>query len=271
MFALGTAESIYWPGTLLSFFILHFLVFPSSNGYNSYHDKDTSSIGMLKNPPPVSSKLFYATLFMDFLAIGLGLWISIWFSLLVFLFILVSRAYSYRPIRLKRYPIISFLLVALFQGAAVYLSSLMAIRNIPDLLFFNYETATCMAISSLFIGSIYPLTQIYQHQSDKADGVTTISYKLGYTGTFLFSALLFISATFLVYKYFSLQNQVKYFQLFVIITLPIIIWFLVWFYKVFKNTSQANYSNTMYMNLITSICMNVFFLFLTLNRYGNWY
>jgi hypothetical protein len=43
-----------------------------------------------------------------------------------------------------------------------------------------------MSVASLFIGSVYPLTQIYQHEADKKDGVTTISYKLGYVGTFFF-------------------------------------------------------------------------------------
>ena len=59
LFALSQADSINWPATLLSFLILHVLIFPSSNGYNSYQDRDETSIGGLKYPPKVSRNLFY--------------------------------------------------------------------------------------------------------------------------------------------------------------------------------------------------------------------
>lgn len=271
MFALSTAEYIYWPGTFLAFVILHLLIFPSSNGYNSFHDRDETSIGGLKNPPPVSKGLYFITLILDSLAILLGLFVSLPFAALVLLFILVSRAYSSRSIRLKRYPIVSFIIVSTFQGALVYLMSLMAITHVHSLELLTPVTFICMGVATLFIGSIYPLTQIYQHQSDKNDGIISLSYKLGYLGTFVFSSVLFMAATSLVYLYFNQINQLKYFQLFLIVMLPVVIWFLVWFIRVLKNRSQANYSNTMLMNIVTSTCMNLFFLFLTLNRYENWY
>ncbi|HEX3006223.1 MAG TPA: UbiA family prenyltransferase [Bacteroidales bacterium] len=271
MFALCTATGIYWPDTLLAFFILHFLIFPSSNGYNSFHDRDESSIGALRYPPPVSLKLFYATLVMDIVAVVLGIFISAYFALLALLFILVSRAYSYRPLRLKRFPVISFVIVSTFQGGLVYLMSTLAISNHVDLSFITSGTLICMVIATLFIGSVYPLTQIYQHVSDKNDGVISLSYKLGYVGTFIFSAILFLTATYFVYVYFNSIDHVRYFSLFMIVMLPVVTWFVVWFVKVLKNVTHANYDNTMFMNLVTASCMNLFFLFITINRYAEWY
>lgn len=269
MFALSAAREIHWANVFLTFFILHFLVFPSSNGYNSFNDRDTGSIGGLKNPPPISSQLFYTTLFMDIIAVTAGLIISPAFSLLVLLFILVSRAYSYRPIRLKKFAFLSFMIVSSFQGGLVFLMSTIAIHDvIPEL---TPELILGMTISTLFIGSVYPLTQIYQHQSDKNDGIITISYKLGYTGTFIFSAILFLAATVLVYEFYYNLRTPRYFQLFTMVMLPVVIWFVYWFIKVFRSQQQANYRNTMFMNLVTATCMNLFFLFLIVNRYGKWY
>src|ERR1700684_1733623 len=37
---------------LLIFIILHILIYPSSNGFNSYMDRDEGSIGGLKSPLP---------------------------------------------------------------------------------------------------------------------------------------------------------------------------------------------------------------------------
>ena len=48
--------------------ILHLLLYPASNGYNSYFDKDENSIGGLKNPPKVHKELYWVSLILD----GLG-------------------------------------------------------------------------------------------------------------------------------------------------------------------------------------------------------
>ncbi len=124
-----------------------------------------------------------------------------------------------------------------------------------------------MTISSLFIGSIYPLTQIYQHESDMKDGVISISYKLGYTGTFVFSGILFSIATLLLFYYFTLKHQQNDLILFIVIIFPAAYYLTAWFNKVRTNTIHANFENTMKMNLLTSICMNAYFSILILINY----
>ena len=52
---------------MLVFFIIHFLLYPSSNGYNSYMDRDEESIGGLKTPLAPTRQLYYVTLTMDLL------------------------------------------------------------------------------------------------------------------------------------------------------------------------------------------------------------
>ena len=259
LFALSQSNPVNWSHALIAFFILHLLIFPSSNGYNSYQDKDESSIGGLKHPPKVTKNLFYVTLGMDLAGVALALFVSVYFSILVLIFILVSRAYSYRKLRLKKYAVIGFLTVFLFQGAFVYLMTVVAITSVPLTQFFTLNNIICMSIASLFIGSIYPLTQIYQHESDKKDGVTSISYKLGYIGTFVFSGILFVVATLLLFYYFSLKHQQFDLALFIIIILPAAYYLTVWFNKVRNDTVHANFENTMKMNLLTSICMNLYF------------
>jgi 1,4-dihydroxy-2-naphthoate octaprenyltransferase len=57
---------------LLLFLILHLLVYPASNAYNSYMDRDEGSIGGLKHPPKVTRSLFYVSLMLDLFALGLA-------------------------------------------------------------------------------------------------------------------------------------------------------------------------------------------------------
>ncbi|MFO7656038.1 MAG: UbiA family prenyltransferase [Bacteroidales bacterium] len=271
LFAVSQAGTINWRTTVIAFVILHVFVFPSSNGYNSFQDHDTGSIGGLKYPPKVSRNLYRATMLMDIVAVLSGLLISFGFSLLVSIFIMVSRAYSYRNVRLKQYPVIGFLTVFLFQGAFVYLMASSAISTFSFVNFFTLHNIICMSVASLFIGSVYPLTQIYQHEADKKDGVTSLSYKLGYNGTFIFSGILFSVATIFLYYYFNLKHQQIAVVVFIIMMLPVIIYLSVWFAKVRKNTDNANFEKTMTMNLLTSTCMNLYFLLLILNNPYNWF
>lgn len=271
LFALSQAGTINWQTTILAFVILHLFIFPSSNGYNSYQDRDETSIGGLKNPPKVSKNLFYATLLMDIVGIVSALIVSVYFSLFIIIFVLMSRAYSYRNVRLKKYAVVGFLTVFIFQGAFVYLMTASAISSFSLEKFLTLNNIICMSIASLFMGSIYPLTQIYQHEADKKDGVISLSYKLGYTGTFLFSAILFSIATIFLFYYFNVKHQQIALIFFLIIMIPVITKLTIWFNKVRKDTGNANFENTMTMNLLTSSCMNFYFLLLILNNHYTWF
>jgi 1,4-dihydroxy-2-naphthoate polyprenyltransferase len=266
LFALSQSDNINWVYAFLAFFILHFLVFPSSNGYNSYQDRDESSIGGLKYPPRVSENLFRVTLLFDMAALLLALVISPLFSLMILVFITMSRLYSYRGVRLKKYPVTGFLTVFFFQGAFVFLMTTVAVNSSTPGSLLSSQNIICMAVSSLFIGSMYPLTQIYQHEADKKDGVTSISYLLGYHGTFIFSASLFAAATALLLYYFISRGQPGVPLLFFVMILPVIIFLSKWFSKVKKSASFANFENTMKANLLSSLCMNLFFLILIINN-----
>ncbi len=259
-FALSQTKHINTVHAILVFVILHLLIYPASNGYNSYMDKDTESIGGIENPMQPTKQLFIVTVAMDTIAIMLSFIISIYFALSVVGYILASRAYSYRGIRLKSRPVTGYLTVVLFQGAVTFFmvihgSSIDKTIAAPGI---------NMLIASLLIGGFYPLTQIYQHKQDKEDGVTTISMILGYRGTFIFTALIYAGAMgLLAYQLFN-QSQQKDFFIIQIFFVPVLLYFVWWFYKVICNQHAANFVNTMRMNLLASICTNAAFITLFL-------
>lgn len=271
LFGLSQADEIHWGTTILGFVVMHLFIFPSSNGYNSFQDRDDTPIGGLKNPPKVSLNLLYVTILFDVVGIVSGLFISFYFSLLVLVFVLMSHAYSYRGLRLKKYPVIGFLTVFIFQGGFVYLIALTSTTNAPLTTFITAKNITCMMVASLFMGSVYPLTQIYQHEADKKDGVTSLSYKLGYNGTFIFSGILFAVATILLLYYFNLKHQMVALILFLLINVPVVVYLSRWFGRVRQNVSNASFEKTMTMNMLTSTCMNLYFTVLILNHYWLWF
>ena len=257
-FALSQTADINLYRAIFVFIILHLLVYPASNGYNSYMDRDTGSIGGIKNPKQPTKQLFYASVFMDTLAVICSCFISCWFFAGILAFITASRAYSYRGIRLKKYPVIGYLTVIIFQGGLVFFLVMHGSSN-------NYTLevpAIGMIAASLLIGGFYPLTQIYQHMQDKEDGVITLSYKLGYRGTFIFTAIIYILAMAALGVYLALNLELGKFFIIQIFFAPVLVYFFWWFYKVYHDVTEANFKNTMRMNLLASLFTNAAFIFL---------
>lgn len=243
--------------------IWHLLVFPSSNGYNSYHDQDEGPIGALKAPPKPTDHLLRVANVMDGLAILLSLLINLPFTFLVFVFIVVSRVYSNRKIRLKKYPVASFLIVCLCQGTGVFCANILGLSSAD--MFKNPSVIYAAVACFFFIATIYPLTQIYQHESDQKDGVRTISILLGKQGTFVFSGILFNIATGCVYLAFEEAELIINFYIFLAVMSPAAGYFLVWAIRSFKDLNQVNFKNTMTMLIISSLLNNVFFTILLLH------
>jgi len=262
-FALSQVEHINWSKAILVFIILHLLVYPASNGYNSYMDRDTKSIGGLEHPPPPSRELFVTTIVLDVAAIILGFLVTPLFGLLMPLYIGASKAYSYRGIRLKRFPVIGYLTVIVFQGAftfwLVYHGS-----SSEHLLWPSWQP---MVVCALLISGFYPLTQIYQHKQDLDDGVLTISYKLGYTGTFIFCAIVYAIAWTFMAQFFIGRKETSKFLVISIFFIPVIVYFTGWFLAVYRNKEAANFRNTMKMNWIAASCTNAVFILLLIWKY----
>ncbi len=255
LFALSQLDDINWLHAGSIFFILPILVYPSSNGYNSFMDRDTTPIGGLEKPSLPTRELFLVTLFMDSLAISLSLFISIYFTIGVILYICASRAYSYRGIRLKKYPVWGYLTVVIFQGALVFFlvyhgSSANKLLQVPLL---------PMLSSSALIGGYYPLTQIYQHDADKKDGVRSLSYILGIRGTFMFCGIVFAIATLLMFFTFRQSGDHKYFYLFLGCMVPMVGYFIWWMQKAWVNAEDANFKWSLRMNVLAAICTTIFF------------
>jgi 1,4-dihydroxy-2-naphthoate polyprenyltransferase len=257
-FALAQVPHIHWTKAILVFIILHFLVYPASNGYNSYMDRDTKSIGGLEKPPPPSRQLYLTTIVMDITAILLGFIVDPLFGLLMPLYIGASKAYSYRGIRLKKYPLIGYLTVIIFQGAFTFWLVYYGSNNENTL----WSPWQGMVISALLIGGFYPLTQIYQHQQDLEDGVATISYKLGYNGTFIFCTIVYLLAWLFMAQFFINKGEGGKLLLISIFFLPVLVYFTRWFMAVRKNNSAANFKNTMKMNWLAASCTNTAFIIL---------
>jgi hypothetical protein len=259
IFGLSETQVLSPFNTLLMFFILHLLIYPASNLYNSFWDKDKGSIGGIKNPPPASHNLYTASIILDVSGLLLAMFIHPLFSICLLPYIGASKLYSWSLTRLKKYAIAGWFTVIIFQGGYTFFLVSFFSRPIIDNSWFNLQNLMAMLISSLLIGAYYPLTQIYQHEEDAARGDHTLSYKLGITGTFLFSASVFAIAISIIVFYFNRFYTTKHLICFLSFLLPVLGYFLIWFLKCLKDPKKADYDHAMRMTTISSVCLIIAF------------
>lgn len=247
---------------LLVFLALHLFLYPSSNGYNSFFDKDEESIGGLKHPPKVTPDLYWLSHVFLVIALALGALISWSFASMLLVYALVSMAYSHPSIRIKKYPWLSWFIAGFFQG---YFTFAMAYAGLSDLgwdVVLRPHVAIPGFLTSLMLWGNYPLTQVYQHREDSRRGDLTLSLKLGIKGTFTFSALFFALTGAAFVWYFLDRNQLGVVWVYLGAMAPIMLFFLIWFGFVNSNPEKyASYSWAMGMNSISALVLNAFFVF----------
>jgi len=241
------------------FAVLHLLAYPASNGYNSYYDRDEGSIGGLKAPPKVTPELLHLVWLFDALAVGGAALLSLPFAGLVVVYLLISKAYSYEGIRLKKYPLLSTAVVVVFQGAFTFL--MVQVGTGAHLGQLAEKTNLLLAlVSTLFLCGSYPLTQVYQHEEDARRGDRTLSLRLGIRGTFGFAAAgLLAGAAALVLAYW-LRQEVRSLLIFLAATGPVVVLFSRWTFLVWHDETAADFEHTMRMNQVSSLCLSAAFV-----------
>jgi len=255
LFAIYTADQISWWKLALIFIVIHFIFYPASNAYNSFMDRDTGAIAGIEKPPKPTQQLYYASIVLDLLGLLISAFISMPFLVINLLLVLLSRAYSWRGIRIKKYALAGFVMVALAQGGASFLNMYMGMNEVGiDAISSGVWRNTIVA--SLFVAAIYPITQIYQHEEDESNGDMTISRLLGIRGTFLFSGFIFILANVLLY--FSLE--LRPFIIFELVMLLPMVYFIYWMLITWDDFTKANFKRTMTMALSAAMAMNIGFL-----------
>lgn len=266
LLALSVSPNLSESRVLWVFLILHFLLYPASNGYNSYFDKDEGSIGGLKNPPPVRKGLYWAAILLDVSAAVLGyLKVSLLFMLMLIVYGLVSKAYSHPSVRLKKMPWTGWLVTGFFQGAFTFSMCYVGINDFDLGNLMVPRVLVPAVLSSLMLWANYPMTQVYQHEEDRKHGDITLSMELGIKGTFYFAAGFFILAIAGFAWYFISFYKIDYAVWFGAALLPVLIFFGIWMICVRRNEQCANYSNTMWLNVISATCLNAYFIWFFLD------
>jgi len=264
LFAASEARTLHLVPILAVFTLLHFGVYPASNGYNSFYDQDEGPIGGVAQPKKPQPELLWVSNFLDGISI-LGLTaVNRGAGIIALIYTLASRAYSHPRVRIKGRPILGLLWVSLFQGAGVYWIVWLGIGSSLSGLQFDAPPLAPLLVSSLLLMGSYPLTQIYQHEEDARRGDLTFSRSLGVRGTFLFSSILsLIALSALSFHLFQTSlNPIGQPLILLLCMSPSLVFFGSWVYRVETQPSPKapTHSDTMRMNILGSTGLSLFFL-----------
>ncbi len=224
-------------------------------------DADEGAIAGIKDPPKPTKQLFQASVLLDFIGILASLYIGIGFTIVNIFLMILSRLYSYRKVRLKQYGLLAFLIVSLTQGGVSFVNMYFGMIN--ESFSLSGIPWQAFTVATLFVGAIYPITQIYQHDEDRKDNVNTISMMVGKRGTFLISGVLFL-ISFLILYYEIDNKEMLIFTGFMLVPIS---FFFQWMIRSWKRESLINYTNTMIMAISAAIAMNLAFLWILMCQY----
>lgn len=253
--------AINWKRVGWILFIIHVLMYPAANTYNSYYDRDEGSVNGLETPPPVDRTLFWVSLGLEALALLGGLVVNGQFVLFILVYGAFMKAYSHPAIRIKKRPITSWLLISTFQGGIVFLMTYLVVQDlslwtikhsVPD------QNGLWLGtfISFLNILALYPVTQVYQHDEDASRGDLTISRLLGVRGTFVNAWVCLLASA---VCFFVFYRGGWPFWLMAALLMPGLV-YLAWLTaRVWQNPATATYRTAMWMTRLTGWGMNVFF------------
>lgn len=263
LFAVALSPNLILSRLTWIFIILHVLIYPASNGYNSYFDKDEGSIGGLKRPPPVTKGLYRMALLLDTVAIILALIkVSVDFAAMIFIYGLVSKAYSHPSTRLKKYPILGWLVTGFFQGFFTFFACYMGLNKIDVVSSWQPHIYFPALLASAMLWANYPMTQVYQHDEDARHGDRTLSLLLGVRGTFLFAAIFFALAASGFAAYFYACYGPRQVGGFLMGLSPVVLYFVYWLSRIWNHPERADFRHTMLLNFISATCLIAFFTWL---------
>jgi 1,4-dihydroxy-2-naphthoate octaprenyltransferase len=243
---------IYWPEYLLQFVNVHLLLFGGATAYNSWYDKDTGPIGGLRHPPEMRPWMLPASWILQ-ISGAVFAWLSgtLFFGLYLFS-MLFFWLYSTPWPRWKGHPVRSLFAIGLSTGTGSFLMGYTAAG--AD--FISIHVLAASVGVALVMLSLYPVSQVYQTDSDRTRGDVTFAVRYGLTGVKRFFLMAFPAGTGILALAFLIEGRVLLSLLFLAAGLAVGV--SVWFFIRRLTGSEDEYETVMRIKYLTSILFVLF-------------
>lgn len=183
-----------WTQFMVQFVNVHLLLFGGTTAYNSFWDKDEGPIGGLKHPPKLQPWMHPVSLILQGIGMIFGfVTVGSLFAGIYILSMLLFWLYSTPHARWKGHPLLSVLVIAISTGTNSFLLGILAGGNQITFL----HLVSSLGVSLILI-AMYPISQLFQIEEDRARGDRTFSIQFGKQGVVIFFSSSFGLGTFIL-------------------------------------------------------------------------
>ncbi|GAB5409371.1 MAG: hypothetical protein BalsKO_17360 [Balneolaceae bacterium] len=196
-------EEVNWNQYWLQFLNVHVLLFGGATAYNSYWDKDEGPIGGLKSPPKMTKWMWIVSLMIQFIGLAWAWTIGLSYTIIYTVSLILFWLYSTPHARWKGHPILSMIAIGFSTGTNSFLLGCLAAGG--EVLSIN-EGLIALGVACIIL-SLYPASQIFQIEEDKARGDRTFAMEFGLKGIRIFYTVMFLTGTFMIAYFLSIRDQ----------------------------------------------------------------
>ena len=164
--------------------------------FNSAYDRDEDDIAYLARPPQPPQHLALFSFLLMLTGAGLAFLVTPAFGLVTLGCVLMSIIYSHPVIRCKSIPGCDLVINMIGYGSGTTISGIMVGQVVLGSLYVIPDQTGWLLIAGfgLLFGSFYPLTQIYQVDTDRKRGDMTLAVALGIGKSLALAIVLGITA-----------------------------------------------------------------------------
>lgn len=191
IFMLGAFLADARPGArvLLAFLAVHVGIYGGMTAFNSYYDRDRGPIGFLKHPARASRFVRDAALAIQIGAVLVLLALRPVVAAPAAALVAMGIAYSHPRWRWKANLGASLAAVGIGQGLLAFEIGALSAGAAPARLLEPPFAVAALGAALVTLG-LYPITQVYQIEEDRARGDRTLAVALGWRPALVIAALL---------------------------------------------------------------------------------
>ena len=163
-------------GTTAAFVSLHLFLYPAATAFNAFYDRDVGPVTGMERPPETPPSLGRVATGLAGIGTLIAALAGVRFLVVYGLIVLWTAAYSHPRTRWKASPWQSAAAIALGQGALGFVAGWLATGEADGAVGVLLAGAVGSALTAL---GLYPATQVFQIDEDRARGDRTLAVALG--------------------------------------------------------------------------------------------